>query len=79
LPSAIADSTALMKVRIRLIREWLMSSRRLFRRIRFLACGVFAILSYVLIVLNEKAAQDQTAAPTRSFPYSERPLRSTFG
>jgi hypothetical protein len=41
----MADSTALMKVRIRLIREWLIVSRVALRRMRFLACGVFAILS----------------------------------
>jgi hypothetical protein len=43
LPDAIADSTCLMKLRIRLIREWLMSERFALRRMRFLACGVFAI------------------------------------
>ena len=48
LPLAIADSTALMKVRIRLIREWLVDSRRALRRIRFLACGVFAMKSSLL-------------------------------
>jgi len=43
-PAAIADSTCLMKVRMRLIREWLMVSRLALRRMRFLACGVFAIV-----------------------------------
>jgi hypothetical protein len=40
----MADSAALMKLRMRLIREWLMVVRFALRRIRFLACGVFAIL-----------------------------------
>src|SRR5436309_3357637 len=51
---------------------------------RFLACGVFAIEKSSLCSsssndsgLNEKAAQSQTAAPTRSFPYSQRAGRST--
>ena len=39
-----ADSTALMKDRMRLTREWLIVSRVAFRRMRFLACGVFAIV-----------------------------------
>jgi hypothetical protein len=34
-----------MKVRMRLIREWLMVSRLALRRMRFLACGVFAMKS----------------------------------
>src|SRR6185503_8149018 len=44
LPDSIADSTALMKVRMRLTREWLMVARVALRRMRFLACGVFAIV-----------------------------------
>jgi hypothetical protein len=43
LPEAIADSTALMKLLMRLIREWLIAARFALRRIRFLACGVFAM------------------------------------
>jgi hypothetical protein len=34
-----------MKVRMRLIREWLIVARFALRRMRFLACGVFAISS----------------------------------
>jgi hypothetical protein len=44
LPDAIADSTALMKVRIRLTREWLIVWRVALRRMRFLACDVFAFV-----------------------------------
>jgi hypothetical protein len=33
-----------MKVRIRLTREWLIVWRVALRRMRFLACGVFAIV-----------------------------------
>jgi hypothetical protein len=47
-PAAIADSTVRMKLRTRLIREWLMVSRLALRRIRFLACGVFAMNSSLL-------------------------------
>src|SRR3546814_1432804 len=43
LPAVIADSTFLTKVRIRLTRDLLTSARRSFRRMRFLAWGVFAI------------------------------------
>jgi hypothetical protein len=43
-PDAIADSTALMKVGMRMIRLWLISVRFAFRRMRLLACGVFAIV-----------------------------------
>src|SRR4051812_19721996 len=57
-PAAIADSMDLMKVRMRLIREWLMVSRLALRRMRFLACGVFAMKSpRVPSGQNEKAAQ----------------------
>src|SRR3954447_12556188 len=72
-----------MKVRMRLMREWLITVRFAFRRMRFLACGVFAMkVPRVLWCpkrarINEKAAQSQTAAPTRAFPYSERGRRST--
>src|SRR4051794_167242 len=44
LPDSIADSTALMKVRMRLTREWLIVWRVALRRMRFLACGVFAMV-----------------------------------
>jgi hypothetical protein len=44
LPASIADSTALMKVRMRLTREWLIVARVALRRMRFLACGVFAFV-----------------------------------
>ena len=43
-PPAIAASACLMKVRMRLTRAPLMSARRALRRMRFFACGVFAIL-----------------------------------
>jgi hypothetical protein len=33
-----------MKDRMRLIREWLIVARVALRRMRFLACGVFAIV-----------------------------------
>src|SRR6476659_3694041 len=74
LPDAIADSTCLMKVRMRLTREWLIVWRLAFRRMRFLACGVFAI---VFLVLNEKrrgplGSHRSAAAPTRNSPQGQR-------
>ena len=48
LPAAMADSTSLTKVRMRLIREWLIVARLALRRMRFLACGVFAMNSSLL-------------------------------
>jgi hypothetical protein len=46
-----------MKVRMRLTRAPLIAARLALRRMRFLACGVFAIDGpYKLMCLNEKAA-----------------------
>src|SRR3546814_7025962 len=42
-PAVNADSTFFTKVRMRLTRDLLTSARRSFRRMRFLAWGVFAI------------------------------------
>jgi tRNA A37 N6-isopentenylltransferase MiaA len=42
--SQMADSTFFTKVRIRLTRLPLISARRSLRRMRFFACGVFAML-----------------------------------
>jgi len=69
LPAATADSTALMKVRMRLIREWLMVDRVALRRIRFLACGVFAMNFLVSRSLNEKAAQKPNGRADVGVPY----------
>src|SRR6478672_5830200 len=59
----MAASTALMKVRMRLTREWLIVSRRSFRRMRFLACGVFAMK--VLVYLGSMKKRREAKWPRR--------------
>src|SRR5690348_4891464 len=63
-----------MKVRMRLIREWLISARLALRRMRFLACGVFAILSSS----SMKNGAARRLAPKWRLPYPLTPRRSTL-
>src|SRR4051812_17911934 len=74
-PAAIAASTCLTKVRIRLTRAPLISARRSLRRIRFFACGVFAI-GNCLLFRNEKG--HGLAAPPRAALYASNVHRSTM-
>jgi hypothetical protein len=63
-----------MKVRMRLIREWLMVARFVLRRMRFLACGVFAILSSSSMKNGaaQKGSHRSGGSPTRNALQGQR-------
>src|SRR3982751_772336 len=67
-PASIAASTCLTKVRMRLTRLRLIAARRSLRRMRFFACGVFAIVEVPLYAQEKRA---RSRGRTRSAP----PLR----
>ena len=71
-PAASADSTCLTKVRMRLTRAPLISARLALRRMRFFACGVFAI--FECLVTEMKRARPRTA-PAQAAPSTLREAR----
>src|SRR6185503_8746627 len=75
LPESSADSTALMKVRMRPTRAPLISARLALRRMRFLACGVFAIGKSPRVCQVKRKAARAHGPHRRRAPLPARAIR----